>query len=77
MLKRLGEIGLREAKPVFMSAILDLLASPQARVFWDHPTHLTALLCYIKRMFVYQGSVERQDDGQSPELRFLIEIALL
>jgi len=76
IIRHLGEMGIKEAKPVFVAATHHLLTEQKPK-FVENQDHLKGLLGFIKRLYVLERSIERIEDGSSEELKQLLDILLL
>ena len=75
-LRQIGEMGLRECKPILVNAIHSVITTPKVELF-DNQQYLKSMLGLVKRLFVLERSIERQDDGKSFELEQFLKVALL
>ena len=75
-LRQLGEDGIRQAKPIIISAIYQVVTTPKIALF-ENQQHLKCMLAFGKRLYVVERSIERQVDGASQELNQFIKIALI
>ena len=75
-LRQIGEMSLREGKPILIDAIYAVVTTPKILLF-DNQHSLKSMLGLSKRLFVLERSIERQENGKSAELEKFLKIALL
>jgi len=75
-LRQIGELGIRECKPILVNAIFTVVTTPKINLF-ENQQCLKSMLNLAKRLYVLERSIERQDDGRSAELDSFLKLALL
>ena len=75
-LRQIGELGVRECKPVLVDAVFAVITTPQIALF-EKQQCLKSMLNLLKRLFVIERSIERQEDGKSIELDKYLKVSLL
>ena len=76
VLRQIGELGLRECKPLLINAIYQVFTTPKIQLF-ENQQVVKSMLSLAKRLLILERSIERQDDGRSLELEQYLKLCLL
>ena len=75
-LRTMGELGIRESKPILMNALHAVITTPKISLF-DNQQSLRSMLNLAKRLYVIERSIERLENGRSQELENFLKLSLL